>query len=152
MALEKLDLPTTLKKIGSFIILYCGQLKELNIPYGITTIGRWSFYNYASNKNLLKNIELPNSVTTIENGAFSWRTNLEQINIPEGVTSIEDEVFSGCKALKNITIPSSVKTMGAYVFSGDTITINVPFKEGEKPEGWDDNWNTGAECTINYAK
>ena len=36
-----------------------------------------------------------------------------------------------------------------------SVTVNVPFKEGETPEGWDTNWNdtsTGYNVTVNYLK
>ena len=230
IALVRINLPSTLRKMGYAIIMYCPKLTELNIPYGITSIGYGAFLDYyessletieipesvneikagafegrknlktvkisknvtnidsgafdrcnnlenididENNKNYKSidgilyskdgtrlifafskktNITIPNSVTTIEKRAFYWRTNLEQINIPDSVTSIGDDAFGWCQALKTITIPSSVKTMGIYVFSYDTITINVPFKEGEKPEGWDNDWNRDAYSTINYAK
>ena len=46
--------------------------------------------------------------------------------------------------------------MGEEVFSAiPSITVNVSFKEGETPEGWNVNWNkTSDNCTItvNYAK
>ena len=40
--------------------------------------------------------------------------------------------------------------MGGYVFNGD-ITVHVPWKEGKKPEGWNDNW-VSDNVAIDYAK
>ena len=44
--------------------------------------------------------------------------------------------------------------MGEYVFDDWTPsqTINVPFKEGEKSDGWDEYWKSGCDATINYLK
>ena len=53
-------------------------------------------------------INIPDSVTSIGNGAFSDCKSLLNINIPNGVTSIGDSVFVDCNSLISITIPSSV--------------------------------------------
>ena len=45
--------------------------------------------------------------------------------------------------------------MGEVVFNDiPSITVHVPWKKGEKPEGWDDNWNKtyNGTITVNYAK
>ena len=82
--------------------------------------------------------------------------SLKKITIPSSVTSIGGHAFGCCTSLTEITIPSSVRIMGENVFySIPSITIHVPWKEGEKPEGWADDWNrTGSNCTItvDYAK
>lgn len=41
-------------------------------------------------------INIPDSVTSIGNGAFSDCKSLLNINIPNGVTSIGDSVFVNC--------------------------------------------------------
>ena len=77
---------------------------------------------------------------------------MNKIIIPSSVKIIETNVFSYCIALNEITIPSNVTTMGNQVFLYiPSITVHVPWKEGEKPEGWDDNWAVG-NVVIDYAK
>ena len=44
----------------------CESLKEINIPNSITSIGKWAFSDCSS----LKEINIPNSVTSIGDGAF----------------------------------------------------------------------------------
>jgi len=61
---------------------------------------------------------IPDSVTTIGNGAFKECINLTSINIPDSVTTIGSEAFSGCSSLTNVTIPDSVTDIGASAFSG----------------------------------
>ena len=46
-------------------------------------------------------VTIPDSVTSISNGAFLDCTSLTSINIPDSVTSIGDWAFDGCE---NLTI------------------------------------------------
>ncbi|MDE5599398.1 MAG: leucine-rich repeat domain-containing protein, partial [Ureaplasma sp.] len=43
------------------------SLTSINIPDGVTTIGKYAFYNCSS----LTSIKMPNSVTSIETGVFT---------------------------------------------------------------------------------
>ena len=48
---------------------------------------------------------------------YSGCKSLTSINIPNSVTNIEDSAFSGCDSLTNINIPNSVTNIGDYAFS-----------------------------------
>jgi hypothetical protein len=61
---------------------------------------------------------IPNSVITIEEGAFYWCRSLTSITISNNVTTIKENAFSVCTSLTSITIPNSVTTIGNYAFSG----------------------------------
>ena len=127
-------------------------LQEMIISDTVVKMGERTFWGC---KNL-KKVNISKKLDTISSSVFDSCTNLESITIPPTVKSIEGGVFWQCKNLSNIIIPSSVTTMGSGVFSYiPSITVNVPFKEGEQPSGWDANWNqTNSDCTItvNYAK
>ncbi len=65
-------------------------------------------------------------VATIGKGAFINCDGLTSIEVPDSVTMIEDYAFYGCDALKNIEIPDSVIAIGDYTFSGcNDLTIIV---------------------------
>ena len=94
-------------------------------------IGSYMFYNpdYSPiSPCAISKINLPNSVTGIEEGAFKSCTRLTDINIPNSVTSIGPETFSGCTRLTDINIPNSVTSIGEQAFSGCTslTDINIP--------------------------
>ncbi len=65
----------------------------------------------------VKSVELPDSVKSIGNLAFSSCQSLTDITIPEGVTSIGEEAFYGCRSLPGINLPSGLTNIGRYAFS-----------------------------------
>ena len=66
--------------------------------------------------NSLKEINLPETLTRIENNAFYNCDALTELNLPSQVKTINANAFQDCDALTNVTIPSTVTDMGSYVF------------------------------------
>ena len=87
-------------------------LKEIIIPDSVTTIGDWAFYNCSN----LTSVTIGDSVTSIGYSAFYNCSNLTNVTIPDSVTTIGDRAFYSCSNLTNVTIPDSVTTIGNYVF------------------------------------
>ena len=140
-----------IETIDSMALNHSNALQEIVIPKTVKNIGDRAFWVC----NSLKEITIPSSVTSIESGVFNHCTSLTEITIPSSVTSIGSNAFWNCTSLTEITIPDSVTTMGEGVFNDiPSITVHVPWKEGEKPEGWDDNWNKtdNGTITVDYAK
>ena len=115
---------------------------------------------YGINVADVKEIILPNSIEIIGSSAFRGCKMLERMEIPSGVKEIWSDSFDGCKKLSEIYIPESVQIMGTDVFGGcDGLTVYVPFRKGELPEGWNKDWSrtrsigveTGAVLNIVYA-
>ena len=61
---------------------------------------------------------IPNSVTSIESGAFYGCSSLTSVTIPNSVTIINFHAFYGCSSLTSVTIPNSVTIIGFYAFNG----------------------------------
>ncbi len=91
----------------------CSNLKTIDIPNNVT-----SLYSYAFSGSCITSINMPNSVKTIGDNAFSNCLSLLSVSIPNSVTSIGSSVFSGCSALTSVTIGNSVTSIGGFVFSG----------------------------------
>ncbi|MBQ3680734.1 MAG: leucine-rich repeat domain-containing protein, partial [Paludibacteraceae bacterium] len=91
------------------------KVKRVVIEDGITAIGMSSFSFFE-----LRNITIPNSVTTIEDMAFKGCTGLTYITIPNSVTSIGDLAFYGCEALTNVILSDSLTYIGKGAFRGCT--------------------------------
>ena len=66
-------------------------------------------FRFAEN---LKSIEIPNTITTIGAGAFYNCSSLTSITIPNSVTSIGNSAITGCANLLSVNISSSVKSIG----------------------------------------
>lgn len=150
---ENIVIPSTVKSIGWGAFARNQNLSSITIPNGVTSISDGAFGDCTN----LSSITIPNSVTTIGANAFCECTGLTSVTIPNSVKSIGYHAFTRCTGLSNITIPSSVTSMGNYVFYGCRITVNVPFKQGKQPDGWNAEWNStvglasdGGIITVNY--
>ena len=73
----------------------------------------------------LTSISIPDSVVTIETGAFCLCSNLKQLNIGNNVRTIGVRSFFGCSSLTNITIPNAVMTIGDEAFSWCNSLTNI---------------------------
>ena len=73
----------------------------------------------------MTSVTIPNSVTSIELGAFSGCSGLTSITIPNSVTSIGEVAFHGCSSLTSITIPNSVTSIGEKAFAKCSYLENV---------------------------
>ena len=69
--------------------------------YSVTSIGKYAFYQCYS----LTSVDIPNSVTSIENCAFQ-NCRLTSVDIPNSTTSIANSAFRGCTSLVSISVAS----------------------------------------------
>ena len=106
------------------LIAYRSKEKNYIIPNSVTSIGDGAFSMCES----LTNIKIPKSVTNIGYSAFLGCKSLSSINIPNSVTNIGYSAFSECRSLTNINIPNSVTSIGDWAFSScsSLTSINIP--------------------------
>ncbi len=52
------------------------------------------------------------TVTAIGNRAFKGNLRLAAVTIPDTVTEIEEDAFSGCTGLTSIKLPKNLKILG----------------------------------------
>ena len=88
------------------------EIKDMVIPNSVTSIGDYSFY-YCTG---LTSVSIPNSVTSIGRDAFNYCRNLTSVTIPNSVTSIGYRAFCQCHGLTSLTIPNSVKSISEQAF------------------------------------
>ena len=147
IGLTSVTIPNGVTSIGSYAFYYCSDLTSVTIPNSVSHIGYAVFHNcstlnsinvapgnthYSSIDGVLYNyvqdtlmqcpvaktsVTIPNSVTSIGNGAFNGCRGLTSITIPNSLTSIGGIAFYGCRGLTSITIPNSVTSIGRSAFS-----------------------------------
>lgn len=72
----------------------------------------------------IKKITIPESVKSIEEGAFGYCENLESVDGCDGIESISSYAFSDCYKLSSITLPgSAVVEDKAFQYSPTKIYI-----------------------------
>lgn len=65
--------------------------KGYNVPDGVATISEYAFHN----NQIIESISLPDSVTAVENGAFSHCGSLEYVHFGKNISKIGEDVVSG---------------------------------------------------------
>lgn len=150
-SLKKINIPDSLTCIGDNPFLDCYELEEIivsenNASYKsiegvLFSKDSKKVYCFPAGKtNTVYTI--PDSVTSIEDRAFSYCTSLPSITIPESVTRIGTDAFKGCTSLPSITIPDSVTSIGDDAFydcsSLSEIRINQP-KDSVSGAPWGGN-------------
>ena len=93
---------------------------ELIIPSSISHGGRTFVVNSldCSNCKRLTGVRIPDTFSTIPDGAFSGCKSLRSIEIPSSVTTIGVAAFEGCEALKSIELPDAVTGIAEFLFKG----------------------------------
>jgi hypothetical protein len=130
-ALTSITIPDSVTAIGKCAFRGCSNLTSINV--GENNLNYSSVDGNLYNKNKTNLIEyamgkkdtsftIPDSVTTINEGAFYYCTNLTSVIIPNSVTTIGDSAFHDCTNLTSVTIPNSVTTMASSVF-GDCSSL-----------------------------
>ena len=107
-------------------------------------------------KTGLLTMSLPNSVQTIESGAFrmdGYTSTLQYINLGEGLKTIGNRSFMSNRKLQSMHIPNSVEHIHAYAFNTCPYIAEYTFGEGLKSfidtSGVDNNTASGV-CGLGY--
>ena len=102
------------------------NLREIHFPADskITQIRR--YYSYVG---VLEKINIPPSVTALDQNAFRDCTGLKYVTFDEGctLTTITKEAFRGCTSLEEICLPDSVTSVGGYAFGGCTSLTTIRY-------------------------
>lgn len=121
-AIDKVVLPPTLKKIGSYAFQRT-SLTSVNIPDNVETIEEAAFRQIKQ----LQEVHLPDSLTSLGRYAFSSCSSLRTVKIPTKLKEIPWYAFDGCKSLQSVELHDSITGFGDYSFrSCDLREITLP--------------------------
>ncbi len=120
---ETIEVPAGVVTIGERAF-FQSTVKEIILPEGITTIDFDAFKEC----NFLEKINLPTTLIKIGNEAFAFCFQLKEIIVPENVTEIPYECFLYCESLESVTLPATLTTIGQCAFSDCTAlkSITIP--------------------------
>lgn len=133
--LTSVTIPSSVTTIGETAFYECGSMTSVHI----TDLSAWfniRFGNYMSNPLMqahhlylndeeIRDIVIPNSVTSINDYVFSGFSGLNSISIPNSVTSIGKYAFFECDGLTSVTIPEGVTNIGNNAFNKCTNLVEV---------------------------
>lgn len=120
---ESYVIPSTVEKINSGAFLDNGNLKSIEIPNSITAIEDRTFYGCG-----LISVKIPNSVKSIGEMAFA-KCDLTSIELSNNVEIIREGTFNGCERLTDVVIPNNIKSIGNYAFSDCSKLENIKIPE-----------------------
>lgn len=146
-AIDKVVLPPTLKKIGSYAFQNTSltsvnipdnvetiennafgrvkRLQEVHLPDNLTALGG-SAFEYCRN---LRAVKIPSKIKVITWYAFRYCSSLQSVELHDSITGFGNESFAGCD-LREITLPKSTTAVGNHAFEGNANLSKVTFNEG----------------------
>ncbi len=106
--IKTLNLPETVKTIGSYAFAYCPELKTVKISGNTVTVSECAFYGCSE----LKTAVLSGDLKNIGNLAFGLCEKLETVSLPANIEKIDEYAFVGCNSLNGITVFDKAKYLG----------------------------------------
>ena len=118
-------------EIPEFMLNGASSVKEITIPDSVTTIGNSAFKKL----DQLENITLPKNLTTIKKNAFYECSSISSVTFPETLTTLGSNSFHACKYLTEVTLPKSLTTIDTDVYDQSPFVAcekleKVTFQEG----------------------
>ena len=176
--LTSVIIPNSMTSIGAYAFTKCSGLTSITIPNSVTNIGECAFnecssltsievdsnnpvYDSRDNCNAIirsssdallvgcASTIIPNSVTSIEESAFSGCSGLTSIIIPNSVKTIRESAFTKCSGLTSITIPNSVTNIGIGVFAFCSALVSIKVDDNNSVYDSRGNCNAIIETSTN---
>ncbi len=132
--LTHVTIPSSVTSIGVRAFYSCPKLTAITVDAGNSVYSSAAGVLFRNNQTTL--IQCP----TAKRGSYE---------VPHSVTSIEDHAFSSCSYLTNVTIGSNVAHIGSYAFHACTNLASVTIPDSVTSIGWGAFHSSGlASVTI----
>ena len=116
-------IPQGTRIIGKNAFHECRSLFYIDIPDSVTTIEDNAFTSSG-----LLTVNVPDSVTSMGNAVFYFCTDLTSAVIPESITAISDSTFCYCSSLREVNLPEDITAIGTQAFfrCGELSALTLP--------------------------
>ena len=139
-ALTSIEIPASVETIGASAFKGCSKLATVTFEKEsqLKTIGGGysepNYYGVFSDCTALTSIEIPASVETIGNTAFSDCSSLATVTFEKGsrLKTIGNNAYYRCTSLTSIEIPASVETIEKKAFMHCSSLATVTFEKGSQ--------------------
>jgi hypothetical protein len=120
-----ITLPSTMQVIGDHGLFDLYNLQRINLPEGITRIGKWGMAGLES----LEDLVLPQSLQIIDDHAFVLG-NITDLIIPDNVHTIGNGAFAQINNLRSVVFGSGLVTLGSTgLFASGAFVANPQLTE-----------------------
>lgn len=117
--LKTIDLSACSKlKLSSGVFVGCPELLSVKLPQ-LTTLPEATF----DLCEMLQDVELPETLESIDNKAFASCKHLQTIKFPKSLKFVGNYAFMNCRSLKKVTMSSNKPTIAPRAFLGTNIKI-----------------------------
>ena len=119
--IAKLSIPSTVKKIVNHNLGYCASLEAINVSKNNTHYSSLDGVLFNKDQTLLirypiakedRYYTVPNTVTTIEGGAFSYNDYLVTLTFPDSVKNIGNYIVDYCHSLQMVVFQGDAPECG----------------------------------------
>ena len=110
------------------IVGYNGNREGLVIPTELNGLPVKSIGKKAFSGSRIERLTIPESITNIDEEAFSSCTLLKKLTVSNGVKTIKSNTFKNCSSLTIISLPTTIKTIEMNAFNGcaSLEQVNIP--------------------------
>lgn len=98
--------------IGEYAFYNLEDIQTVYLPSSLKTIGEYAFYNMG-----IKELKLPDSVTTIGKNAFTFCDSLKNLKLSKNLEFVSESAFYGCEKLEYLDFSQTkLKTISKHSF------------------------------------
>ena len=116
-ALERVELPDSIRNIGPYAFCGCTSLKDITsfADMKVTNIGTSAFEHCEA----LESAEFPKELETLGGAAFGGCKGIKKVKFAKDsvLKSIGNHCFRGCESIEEVELPDSVEKVGISAFA-----------------------------------